>query len=300
MSSLVLPDLIIAGAPKSGSTSLFRWLSDHPDVVGSLEKETYFLVDPGSHMHRPDRHVSRGLEGYANLFPTDANDGRVRVEATPAYMVHETARAAVQDMPSKPLVLFILREPVAQIKSSYDYFRNNWHWIPPGMRFDEWVGTTSGPAAFRGNELAGDPMGTANYVHHLRAWRDAVGAERMIVCLFEDMRTNPKAFMRSLAERLGISPSHYDSYHFPIENESYAVRSHALQRVNIALRQRLPKGAVYNAIRTVYRAFNTTPATRLGSEAAARTLKERFAAENAALAQEFDLDLSPWREANAS
>ncbi len=295
MSRPVLPDLIIAGAPKAGSTSLFHWLTDHPGAVGSLEKETYFLVDPGTHMHRPDRHVSRGLEGYTQLFPQGANDGRLRIEATPSYMVHQTARIAMADMPSKPLALFILREPVAQIRSSFEYFRNNWSWIPADMTFEDWISKPRDPSIFGGNELAADPVGTASYVRHLRLWREAIGAERIIICLFEDMVADRRAFMKRLAERLELTPRFYETYDFPVENQTYAVRNRALQRLNIAVRGHLPRGPAYDAARAVYRAVNTTGKRKTPSRDIDATLRDTLAAENAALGHEFDLNLSTWK-----
>src|SRR5688572_5812110 len=53
---MMLPNVIIAGAPKCGTSSLFRWLTDHPQVGGSTMKETYFFIDPESHMYDPARH----------------------------------------------------------------------------------------------------------------------------------------------------------------------------------------------------------------------------------------------------
>src|SRR5258707_7798728 len=44
---LLLPNLIIAGAPRCATTSLFRWLAAHPDVVVSHTKETRYLIDQG-------------------------------------------------------------------------------------------------------------------------------------------------------------------------------------------------------------------------------------------------------------
>jgi len=41
----IFPNLVIAGAPKSGTSSLFFWLAAHPEVCGSQKKETYFLAD---------------------------------------------------------------------------------------------------------------------------------------------------------------------------------------------------------------------------------------------------------------
>ena len=73
----LLPNLVIAGAPKSGTSSVFRWLADHPQVLGSSVKETYYFVDPGSHMCDPGRHfLTGGIGGYRGFFPAPRTAGR--------------------------------------------------------------------------------------------------------------------------------------------------------------------------------------------------------------------------------
>ena len=41
-----LPNFYMIGAPKCGTTSMFHWLSEHPEVCTSHPKETYFFADP--------------------------------------------------------------------------------------------------------------------------------------------------------------------------------------------------------------------------------------------------------------
>jgi hypothetical protein len=53
-----LPNLVIAGAPKCGTSSLFYWLADHPQACGSTVKETFYLMDE-EHPLRRKRKVFR-------------------------------------------------------------------------------------------------------------------------------------------------------------------------------------------------------------------------------------------------
>ena len=57
---MALPNLIIAGAPKCGTTSLFRWIDEHPEAEGSSVKETCFFVDPQSHVFDPSSNFASG------------------------------------------------------------------------------------------------------------------------------------------------------------------------------------------------------------------------------------------------
>ncbi|MEY1556944.1 sulfotransferase domain-containing protein [Yoonia sp. R2331] len=294
----ILPNFLIAGVPKAGTSSVHGWLADHPDCVGSIEKETYFLVDPGTHMHRPDSHISGGLAGYAAHFPP-VDQARIVMESTPGYICSDTARRTLADMPGAPKVLFILREPADQIYSLFRYFQNNWDWIPSDMTFSAFLAACrAGTHDFKGNELARDCLINAAYVDHLRAWQTAIGSGRMKVMLFDDLLADQSAFLKSICAWLEIEPSFFDDYAFPRANETYAPRSRGLQSLNIAIRNRLPKGAAYNALRGLYRRLNTRApdAASDADDHALAQLRRDFEAANAQLAKAFDLDLSRWSD----
>ncbi len=44
---MITPNLFIAGAPKCGTSSLYFWLSDHPEVCASTPKEPFYFIDKG-------------------------------------------------------------------------------------------------------------------------------------------------------------------------------------------------------------------------------------------------------------
>ncbi len=298
----MLPDWIIAGAPKAATSSLFRWLVDHPQVAGSRDKETYYFVDPGTHMHRPGRNFhDAGVAGYEALFADCPADARAVLESTPGYLYSRTARQALPGLSSSPRFIFVLREPVAQLKSLYTYFRENWDWVPRGMSFGDFIAASDrGDDCFGGNELATRATAHAHYLPELRLWRDACGPNRMHILLFEQIVADPGAVLRDLAGRMRIEPGFYDGYAFPAENQSYAVRSRPLQALNLKLRPLIPRGALYRGLRRAYRAANTSPARtgQVFDAALERALSRRYAATAPRLEAEFGLDLSAWRAAH--
>lgn len=300
----MLPNWIIAGAPKSGTSSLFRWLVDHPEVDGSVEKETYYFSDPGTHMHvRENSFHSGGVGGYEALFAHCDPSARAIVESTPGYMYAQTALAQLPRLPSVPGFIFMLREPVEQLKSLFSYFQNNWDWVPADMTFRDFIGELErGAPSFKGNELAMNALGNADYATHLRRWVGACGRERVHVFLFEDMVARKQEFMMALARRMGIDPSFYDGYGFPLENGSYAVRSRMLQSINLRLRPALPKGVAYEILRRLYRALNTAPApgSRILDADVERALARRYEGLADDLAREFDVDASRWKRKAAA
>ena len=223
-----IPNLVIAGAPKCGTSSLHRWLSAHPDLIGSSEKETYFLSDPGTHMFRPQSSILDGLAGYTRYFDADHGQSPVAVlESTPSYMYSATALRFLPGLPSRPRVVFVLREPSAQIYSIFRYFQSNWNWIPPELTFREFVdrALAGNELEYRGNELAQNAIRYARFVDFLRRWRDALGEDRMRVYLFEDLRTDPRAIVKDIAAFAGLNPAFFDDFAFPAYNQTFAVRS---------------------------------------------------------------------------
>lgn len=293
-----VPNLLIPGAPKAGTSSLQKWLSDHPDAMGSLEKETYYFVDPNTHMFRSDAHISNGLDGWRAQFPIfDGKPPKVIVESTPAYLYYRDALRHIPDLPSAPKCVFLLREPGAQIHSLYSYFRDNWNWVPANMSFVEFLAAVRNQSHdFKGNELAQNALQYARYVDYLRPWLDRLGSERMLVETFETLLSDRLGLTKKIASWVGLDPNFYDTYDFPHENETYTPKNRMLQSVNVKVRGMLPKGRVYNNIRNAYRNINTRQG-RVATEGDAvivRDLSLEFIDANRDLATQFGLELRQW------
>jgi hypothetical protein len=106
----VLPNLIVIGAERSGTTSLHSYLDSHPQVFMSRRKELDFFVG--------ERNWRRGLSWYERQFPTDAP---IRGESSPAYTAYPVfsgvpARLAAV-IPDAKLV-YLVRDPVERTVSA--------------------------------------------------------------------------------------------------------------------------------------------------------------------------------------
>lgn len=116
-----LPDFLIIGGQRCGTTSVFNYLLDHPLVLPPLVKEPQFF----------SYHWPRGTGWYRALFPTGlrrqaagvvAGGGRaVTFEATPYYLSHPCApERAAQVIPAAKLVVLV-RDPVQRAYSHYQH-----------------------------------------------------------------------------------------------------------------------------------------------------------------------------------
>lgn len=115
----MLPGFLICGAQRCGTTSLFRALARHPDVVAPL-------FHKGVHYFDTAAHYGHGLAWYRGHFPMRAVADRrsrsgsaVTGEASPYYLFHPLAAARIaHDLPAARLVV-LLRDPVERAFSAH-------------------------------------------------------------------------------------------------------------------------------------------------------------------------------------
>lgn len=300
---LLLPNVVIAGAPKSGTSSVFYWLQQHPQVLASVKKETQFLMDRDSSTFRPAlNYHDHGLTAYARHFEVREGEALppVVLEATPGYLYQETAlRVFAREMPDTRLI-FILREPARRLLSAYQYFSQNRRDLDRRLGFAEFLDRVhSGDPELARHEYLRDAIQHGAYVNYLRRWAAECGRERMLVYVFEDLQRDPRAFMQRLSADLGIDPGFFgEHFRFVKENYSYKVRWQGLHSGVVRLRHLIPKSAFRQKLKSLYHRLNTdkgknaTPGQ--SEQAALEAMKSIYRAENEALAREFQLDLRSW------
>jgi len=108
-----LPSVLVIGAQRSGTTSLFNYLAQHPDVLPPLGKELHYF----------DFHYARGIRYYRGRFPYRhrLRRGALSLDATPYYMMHPLApRRAAELLPDARLIA-VLRNPVDRALSHYQH-----------------------------------------------------------------------------------------------------------------------------------------------------------------------------------
>jgi hypothetical protein len=108
----ILPSWIIAGAQRSSSSSVFKYLIAHPQVGAPAVKEIHYF----------DNNYHRGLNWYLGHFPL-RQGGRITGEGSPYYLAHPLApRRIAKDLPSVKL-LVVLRNPVDRAYSHFIHER---------------------------------------------------------------------------------------------------------------------------------------------------------------------------------
>lgn len=195
------PDFIIGGAPKCGTTTLNRLLNQHPDV-GMANEELHFFDADDLLTHKDFFFVARGelivndptspdgpmLGWYADKFG-DLVDFKLRGEDSTTYLSSEIAPKRVKTMLPDAKVIFLLRDPVARLESQY------WHGVINGRIHC----SLEKALASHENLISG-----SSYVEGLKRWQSEIGAERILVLLFEDLILDRTATLSRTTEFLGI------------------------------------------------------------------------------------------------
>lgn len=116
----VLPDFLIIGAQKAGTTSLYRHLSEHPHVSPSFEKEVRYF----------NNHFDLGEAWYRAHFPTRLYQSLLALrrrgpvltgEGEPSYLAHPLAPGRVMDLVPGVQLIVMLRNPVDRAYSHYQH-----------------------------------------------------------------------------------------------------------------------------------------------------------------------------------
>jgi hypothetical protein len=209
----VLPDFLVIGAQKAGTTSLYAYLSTHPDILPAAHKEIHYF----------DLNYGEGERWYRAMFPTRrriatvGRDGSRRVvtgEASPYYLFHPLAAArAAQTLPDARLIV-LLRDPVQRAWSHYR------HEVRAGReRLGFADALAAEPARLAGAEAAlraglanaatvahrtSSYIARGRYAQQLRRWLEHYPRESLLVVQAEDLFEAPVREFGRVVAHLGV------------------------------------------------------------------------------------------------
>ena len=113
----VLPDFIIVGAQKAGTTSLFRYLTSHPQIKVPFKTKEIHFFDGGL---ESEDNYKKGLKWYKSHFALKSKmNNKLTYEASPLYLFHPCAPKRIKkDIPDVKIII-LLRNPVERTISHY-------------------------------------------------------------------------------------------------------------------------------------------------------------------------------------
>lgn len=293
-----LPNLIIAGLGKAGTTSLFWYLSQHPEICTSQVKEIRYFSAAAAGGTLPP------IEEYASHF-THCGDRRYVMEASPQYF-HGGAPVieAIRRSLDRPRVVLSLRDPIDRLWSQYRFAKTRMGPVPGTMTFDQYVDRSLGIRRER-QPLTPDNqpywhLSGGFYVEHISAWLDAFGGDLRVV-FFEQLADEPATVVVGLCRWLGIDEEPASRFTYSVENKTEQFRSGLLQRAALALNSERLLGSrrrLKAPLRRLYYGINRKPPREQMSDEARRILEAEFGPSNHALSEALRIrgytDLPDW------
>jgi len=224
-----LANLIIAGVNKAGSTSLFHYLTAHPNICGSKDKETcYFLPLLYNEGLQP-------ISAYEAQF-THCTNSRYRLEATPAYIFGgEKIASEIQHTLEDVKIIIILKNPVDRLVSFYQRKKATFQ-LPEELNLREYVklclSKSPEELELRENQVyTGISLGM--YYQFIEPWLKIFGNNIKVV-FFDDFKKDTSSFMKDLAGWMDINQGFYENFEFDIKNKSLNYKNRMLHRFAVS------------------------------------------------------------------
>jgi hypothetical protein len=189
-----LPNFLIIGAMKAGTTSLAAWLSAHPDVFIAPEKETRFF-------NQPSRYAA-GEQWYRRQFAGRRDEHAVG-DATPMMSNSIAVGRMAKHVPSAKLIA-LLRHPVDRAYSHYQHVR------AMGLEPRDFATAIAAERTNPGSAMGKVPKDYLNKGHYLRQLEDVSAhfpRERLHVVLFDDLKSHPQGTFAGVLRFLGVDPT---------------------------------------------------------------------------------------------
>ncbi len=197
-----LPDAVILGAMKSGTSSLHNYLVQHPGVIEPLRKEVHYF----------DVNFERGERWYRAHFGREAEPG-LNLDSSPYYLFHPAVPRRLHDLLPDAKLIVLLRDPVRRAYSHY------WHEHDKGREALSFEDAIAAEAERLGNseQRLGDGtlehsrehqhfsyLARGRYAEQLERWFAVLPRSQFLVLRFEDLAREPLAALNTTLDFLGL------------------------------------------------------------------------------------------------
>jgi len=285
MQEIVIPTFILGGAPKAGTTSLYRYLQQHPQVCMSARKETGVFID------------DKGLEWLSETHYRHYEGEPAVGEASAGTLGNPEVPERVYDALPDVKLIFVLRDPIERLFSHYRFLRGvggleEWEGIDDTVSFSELIRA-------EGTEWRETHIDLGMYHKHLSRFEQYFDRGQMHILLFDDLKTTLMEVVDRIFRFVGVDPSFQPD--LEVHNASLSPRFESLYRVatNIwsTVKQRLDISLVNKTrpARQAVKQFLTEEASHEGIPLDDREyLREIYAEPNRRLEEWLGRDLSHW------
>lgn len=296
---MVFPNFLIIGAAKSGTTSLYSYLNQHPQIYMSPVKEPRFFALEGKEINYqgPAKVINQKtintIEEYESLFDGATNETAVG-EASTLYLYHPEASEKIKQHIPQAKLIAILRNPVERAFSSYQHLVRDGY---ETLSFEDALNAEKKRIADNYPPLWHYQQ-RGFYYQQLSQYFATFPAEQIKVYLYEDLIKNSSSMLEDIFNFLEVEPNFQPNTTQKM-NASGTPKNKVLHKiitqdnfVKSAVKSLLPKDLRKNLYKKVKKSNlkkdNTIPYNL------ARQLKETYREDILQLQELLKRDLSAW------
>ena len=244
------PTFLVVGAARSGTTSLYHWLNQHPDVFMSPVKETNYFAQVSKHLRGPGDEKPRRplrLDSHGKIAPRGAayiqtrneyealfaggESFPVRGEASPSYLYHRECASRIRSALPDCKIVIVLRHPAERALSHY---RALVHWGREPLSLSDSLAHET-ERLKQGWEWSWALRGAGLYSHQVARYLEEFPRDQVGVWLFDDLVADPRELFAEVSGFVGVRPA-ATGIKYRAENTTPGVRESGIQQ----LRTRLP------------------------------------------------------------
>jgi Sulfotransferase domain len=258
----VLPNLIVIGGMKCGTSSLHYYLSLHPEIAMSERKELDFFV--------AEKNWKRGIDWYSSQFAVDTP---IRGESSPNYTKFPTFAGVPERISSllpQAKLIYLVRDPIERILSHYI------HNYSAGRANDTIARVLEGPDGPHYLDCSRYFMQLEQYLRHYPS-------PSMLVVSTEELREGPREALETIFRFLGVDDSFHPAEFASKRNESRTfTRStragYALSRLSSRVGSSRVRPFIPRALARPVKAFSERSAAAIERPVMDNALRQRLAA----------------------
>jgi len=281
------PDFFIVGAPKAGTTSLYHYLKEHPDVFMPAEKEPNFFsseeLDQQKLYYNATRH--RDTDGYLQLFNAAQEQQKIG-EASVSYLYYPTVPAKIKAAAPDARILISLRDPVLRAQSHFE--------------MDERLGYVKTDLKTIVDHPEQFPLFYQQYVRlglyyeQVTRYLETFGSSRVKIILDEDLHNNQEDTLEAVFDFLGVNPTFeptpgaHNQHRSPKNGALKSLYEH--KKLREALKKSLPKKWQKRILDAGFPAGDREPM----ADHVATKLRSIFHKDIIALAEVTGMNLNAW------
>jgi hypothetical protein len=296
-----LPDFLIIGAPKSGTTSLYHYIAQHPRVFMSAVKEPRYFAFPdrrptyrGTGGRRYNRQVIWKFADYQRLF-ANCRDHTVAGEASATYLWSPSAPAAIRRVIPGARLVAILRQPADRAFSHYCHNRRMG--LEPLDDFEAALAAEA-PRIAQGWCPNVHYRARGRYAEQLARYLSVFPREQLRIFLYEELEQQTARVVADLCAFIGVEPRTLDvstrhNVTLGLPRHPWLHRLIASETTGRAIARRLLPESVRRAVFQKIYLRNLDPVAPPRPEVR-RALTEYFRDDIGALERLTDRDLSAW------